>query len=319
MQNHDQPLPENFRRITDKDIHRAEAIESFEEFSDCYLNFQLYYSSDVPEMKKYLIEQKKEERAKKKMLRSIENSFEGDDLEQERLNEENEDEDLELTERFNYLKLSIKRDTYAICKEFGIGRLAAKFGLTPEQFGEQLSEGYHKHEVEQHEFEPIDAARDYISKRFGTPEKVLQAAVFMMGRQLACDPLVRKTVRQVFYERAKVTSRPTKKGMKEIDESHSCYPMKYLKNKPISSFSGEQFLQLNIAKNDGLLQMTISIDDDIKGPIGSYLDEIKYLFHRVNFIHFVVLNYQQVYAFRMNSATMFKNGTLKGQKQWRLL
>src|SRR5699024_12823918 len=67
MQNHDQPLPAHFRRVTEKDLIRARAIQSFEEFNDCYLNFQLYYGADMPEMKKYLIEKNREEKAKRKM------------------------------------------------------------------------------------------------------------------------------------------------------------------------------------------------------------------------------------------------------------
>lgn len=276
MQNHDQPLPDNFRRVSDKDLRRVDNVESFEEFNDCYLHFQLYYSSEVQQMKKFLIEQKREERARKKMLQA---SY-YDDPDQEKAEEPDEqEEDLELSDRFGSLRLSIKRDTYAICREFKIGLLAAKYGLTPEQFGEHLSEGYHKHEVEQHEFDPLEAAREYISKRFDTPEKVLQAATFMVGRQISCDPSVRKTVRQIFNERAKVNSKPTKKGMKEIDESHYCYQLKYLKDKPISSFVGDQFLHLNVAKTEGLLEVNISIDEE--RSTSTYLEEIKYLFQKV--------------------------------------
>ncbi|OTF70728.1 hypothetical protein BLA29_013804, partial [Euroglyphus maynei] len=108
----------------------------------------------------------------------------------------------------------------------------------------------------------METAQQHISKRFDTPEKVLQAATFMVGKQLSCDPLVRKTIRQMFYERATITVKPTKKGKKEIDESHSCYSLKYLRKKPISTFTGEQFLQMNMAKNDGLIDMIITLDDN---------------------------------------------------------
>lgn len=45
----------------------------------------------------------------------------------------------------------------------------------------------------------------------------------MVALQIAREPLVRKCVREVFFERAKITIRPTKKGIKVIDESHNCY------------------------------------------------------------------------------------------------
>ena len=55
-----------------------------------------------------------------------------------------------------------RRDFYAICQEAGLGSLAAKFGLTPEQFGENLRDSYQRHETTQHTAEPEDAAQDYI-------------------------------------------------------------------------------------------------------------------------------------------------------------
>ena len=317
MQNHDQPLPDNFRRITERDIRRIESIESFEEFTDYYLNFQLYYSKDMPEMKKYIIDQRREEKARKKLQTILE--LEDSEIKTEE--PEEDEEEIELTERMGFLKLSMRRDTYSVCNEYGIGGLAAKFGLTPEQFGEHLLEGYHKHELEQLEFDPIDAANEHLSKRFNTPERALEAATFMVGRQLSCDPSVRKTVRQVFYERAKINAKPTKRGIKEIDESHYCYTLKYLENKPISSFVNEQFLLLQNAKNEGLMQFTITIDEDNRNN-QSYLDEIKYLYHRVSTSNIIIINSynrELIYYLRMNSVIMFKIGMLNEVKHLRLL
>lgn len=62
-----------------------------------------------------------------------------------------------------------------------------------------------------------------MSRQFKTIEEVLQGAKFMVALQLAREPLLRKSVREVFYERAKINIRPTKKGMKVIDETHNCY------------------------------------------------------------------------------------------------
>jgi len=39
--------------------------------------------------------------------------------------------------------------------------VAKKFGLTPEQFGENLRDNYQKHDVEQHPEEPLDMAQEY--------------------------------------------------------------------------------------------------------------------------------------------------------------
>ena len=60
------------------------------------------------------------------------------------------------------VKQAHRRDFYAICQENGLGSLAAKFGLTPEQFGENLRDNYQRHETEQHTIEPEEAAEDYV-------------------------------------------------------------------------------------------------------------------------------------------------------------
>lgn len=63
----------------------------------------------------------------------------------------------------------------------------------------------------------------YVFSKFNTAEEVLRAAKFMVAMQLSRDPLVRKCVRETFFERAKINIKPTKKGIKEIDENHPCY------------------------------------------------------------------------------------------------
>lgn len=49
---------------------------------------------------------------------------------------------------------------------------------------------------------------------FSATEQVLEGARHMVAMQIARDPLVRQCVRQTFYERAKITVIPTKKGRK---------------------------------------------------------------------------------------------------------
>ena len=60
------------------------------------------------------------------------------------------------------VKQAHRRDFYAICQENGLASLSAKFGLTPEQFGENLRDNYQRHETEQHSIEPEEAAEDYV-------------------------------------------------------------------------------------------------------------------------------------------------------------
>jgi hypothetical protein len=42
--------------------------------------------------------------------------------------------------------------------------IAAKFGLTPEQFGENLRDNYQRNDVEQFPIEPLEFAKDFICR-----------------------------------------------------------------------------------------------------------------------------------------------------------
>ena len=55
-----------------------------------------------------------------------------------------------------------RRDFYTICKESKLGELVAKFGLKPEQFGDNLRDGYQKHETEQHPVDPEKCATEFV-------------------------------------------------------------------------------------------------------------------------------------------------------------
>ena len=107
--------------------------------------------------------------------------------------------------------------------------MVRKYGLSPEQFAENMRDNYQRHEVEQYPTEPLDAALEFISPKFETPGEVLKAANYMLAVQIAREPLVRQCVREAFFERARIDVKPTKQGLKEIDENHSLYAVKFLK------------------------------------------------------------------------------------------
>lgn len=63
----------------------------------------------------------------------------------------------------------------------------------------------------------------YLLRRLPSPEEVIRAGKFMVSTQISREPLVRQTVREVLFERACIVVAPTKKGLKDIDESHPVY------------------------------------------------------------------------------------------------
>uniref|UniRef100_A0A6B2EJU3 Transcription elongation factor SPT6 n=1 Tax=Phlebotomus kandelakii TaxID=1109342 RepID=A0A6B2EJU3_9DIPT len=281
MENPDDPLPDECRLIKDDDLFRLEMVQTPEELKDVQMHFYLYYSHDIPKMQEAWRvkdrERRKRERleAKRREKEALEN---GEDVPE--VVEILEDEEFEQPEES--LKQAGDAGPYTMCRKAGVCGMAKKFGLTPEQFAENLRDSYQRHEVEQEPTEPTELARAYISPKFQTPEEVMYAVKYVVARQLSKEPLLKKSVREIYFERARISVTPTKKGVKEIDENHPCYGVKYLKNKPVRDLVGEQFLRLTMAEEDKLLMIHFS--EKLEGNTSvPYLDEIKALYQKDEF------------------------------------
>ena len=74
------------------------------------------------------------------------------------------------------IKQAHRKTFYVACQEAGLGSLAGKFGLTPEQFGENLRDNYQRHETEQYSVEPEEVAQDYVQPS-GSAEDTLSTVL----------------------------------------------------------------------------------------------------------------------------------------------
>ncbi|KAF4529397.1 hypothetical protein B566_EDAN003489 [Ephemera danica] len=270
MKHIDQPIADNVRVIKDEDIERLRKVQSMEELRDIYQHFMLYYSHDLPAMQEACRRKEraeaKEKRRQEKLARRMERG-EGEEGDEDVVEEEPEEDDAEELEQENEtLKQASRGGTYALCRRAGLDGLAKKFGLSPEQFAENLRDNYQRNEVQQEPTEPSAVADEFKSNIFQTTEDVLMAAKFMVAIQLSREPIVRFCIRENYFERAKINIKPTKKGLKEIDENHPCY-------------SGDQFLKLHTAEQERLIVLTFS--EDVQGAThSSYIEEIKQLYIR---------------------------------------
>lgn len=95
----------------------------------------------------------------------------------------------------------------------------------------------------------------------------------MHARQLSLDPMVRYVVRRDYITRCMINARPTRNGIQTITEDHPCYSMKYLVEKPVSTFRKDQFLNLYQSVKDGIMKMDYALDS--KSSQQTYADEIK--------------------------------------------
>lgn len=235
MKNSEAPLPESLRLIKDDDIERLKNVQTSEELNDVHHHFMLYYSNDIPRMQEAVRKREKEVRIAAKIAKrkqQIADAEEnGEDPPPEDELEIDEDEEPDET-----LKQAVRTGPYAICRKAGLDGLAKKFGLSPEHYAENLRDNYQRHEVDQEPTEPSVTANDYCGQKFQTPEEALKAAQLMVAIQLAREPLVRKCVREMYMERAKLTVTPTKKGIKEIDENHPIYTLVSISFMAITTF-----------------------------------------------------------------------------------
>lgn len=280
MKNPDAPLPDGIRVIKEEDIDRLRSVETSEELNDVHHHFMLYYSHEIPKMQAEIRRKWGEARRTAKLAAARQRRIEAGELS----NDDEDENEIEITENLehdtdDFLKQASRTGPYAICRRAGLEAFAQKFGLTPEQYGEHLRDNYQRHEIEQDPIEPSTVAIDFMGEKFKTVEETLEAVRLMVAVQLTREPLVRKCVREIYVERAKITVRPTKKGIKEIDENHPIFPMKYLKDKPVNQLVGDEYLRLVNAETDKLI--TISLSDTVEGTMGSsLLAEMKQLYHR---------------------------------------
>ena len=122
----------------------------------------LYYGRDVVAMQNKRAEERKE-RKKKQQSQLMEGAV-GDDDEEGGTTMKQSHKSVSLNHEATAVIILCppRRDFYTICQEAGLGSLAARFGLSPEQFGENLRDNYQRHETTQYHAEPEDAAQEYI-------------------------------------------------------------------------------------------------------------------------------------------------------------
>ncbi|KAM0954059.1 putative tex-like protein, HTH domain superfamily [Dioscorea sansibarensis] len=158
-----------------------------------------------------------------------------------------------------------KRKTlYSTCYKAGLWEVANKFGFSAEQFGKLLSLEAVRDELEDGKETPDEVAANFTCAMFETPQDVLKGARHMAAVEIACEPTVKKHVRSIFMEKAVVSTNATPEGKLTIDEYHQLYAVKHLRNKPLHMFEGVQWLIIQKAEEEKLLQVTVKLMEDVQ-------------------------------------------------------
>ena len=275
--------------LTDCDIDkdRLSRAQTLEEIADLREQFHVYYNEDLPPMRlrEKMLEYREERERRKKLISNMEHD-DNAELPLPTIDDEDELDEESLIEQirtqFNIKSRPLtKTDYYSVCKQAHLEGLVKKFGLKPDKLGENLLENYQKNEIDQYPIGPLATCEEFICKQFPNTQAVLQAAIFMHARQLSLDPVVRYVIRRDYKTRCMINARPTRTGIQSITEDHPCYTIKYLREKPVHSFTNDEFLHLHQAVKDGLMTMEYIIDD--RKSSHTYADKIKHLYTRDEF------------------------------------
>lgn len=84
---------------------------------------------------------------------------------------------------------------------------------------------------------------------------LLNEASQLYGLMLSCDPSIIRQARDILYNTAVVNSRPTVRGVQEIDGSHPLYGYHRLRGKPLYDMMDQDYLCLE----EGMQEVSLRI------------------------------------------------------------
>ncbi|RVW76556.1 Transcription elongation factor SPT6-like [Vitis vinifera] len=155
-----------------------------------------------------------------------------------------------------------RKSHYKVCSNAGLWEVAAKFGCNSEQFGLQVTlVNVRREDLEDLKESPEEIASTFTGPLFETPQAVLKGARHMAAVEISSEPCFRKHVQSIFMEEAVVSTRPTPKGNMVIDPSHEFSGFKWLHGKPLSQFKDAQWLLIQRAEEEKLLEVTIKLPE----------------------------------------------------------
>jgi transcription elongation factor SPT6 len=100
------------------------------------------------------------------------------------------------------------------------------FGIEPHEVVRNFlaSDQAHAHFVEDQELNPLAYAEQFVDTNPGkeqAPRELLRQARMILATELGKDPLLRRELREVFKEEARISVLPTDRGIAKIDEHHT--------------------------------------------------------------------------------------------------
>nr|XP_043620517.1 transcription elongation factor SPT6 homolog [Erigeron canadensis] len=157
-----------------------------------------------------------------------------------------------------------RKSQYSFCSKAGLWEAASKFGYSSEEFGLLISlEQMRTAELEDAKETPEEVASRFTCAMFADPQAVLRGARHMAAVEISCEPCVRRHVRSIFMDNAVVSTSPTADGNLSIDSHHQFAGIKWLKDKPLTRFDDAQWLLIQKAEEEKLIQVSLKLPASI--------------------------------------------------------
>ncbi|KAJ0797991.1 putative tex-like protein, HTH domain superfamily [Helianthus annuus] len=153
-----------------------------------------------------------------------------------------------------------RKSQYSVCCKSGLWEVASVFGYSSEEFGLLISlEQMRTDELEDAKETPEEVASRFSCAMFENPQAVLRGARHMAAIEISCEPCVRRHVRSIFMDNAVVSTKPTADGDMAIDSHHQFAGIKWLKDKPMTKFDDAQWLLIQKAEEEKLIQVSVKL------------------------------------------------------------
>ena len=135
-----------------------------------------------------------------------------------------------------------------------------KIGITPRQFGINLTDMMKRFEPEDAAISPQTLLQSMVSSHNPNPETIKENAIALLAKEFSMEPFVKRAFRKLLENSVFVSTSPTERGIHEITVTHEYAHVKFLQQKPMFAFVDFEFLELLEAEKKLLLDVTIEID-----------------------------------------------------------
>ena len=160
----------------------------------------------------------------------------------------------------------IKKSIYDRVRQGRAYNLVKSFGITADQVAQNALKEGRKNYTEDPALHPMDLADTMTSaSEFSTGTAVLHAAREMYAEELYMNPGMRKLFRMNFYQVGLIDCHRTEAGLRKMDDQHQYYDLKYLRSQSFLDIASkpEMFLKMLKAEDEGLLQVKITMENEI--------------------------------------------------------